>query len=147
MKPLAENRRARFDYDVSETIEAGLELLGHEVKSARGGQINIGGSHAIIRGGEAWLINATIPPYQALNAPENYDPKRTRRLLLKNDEIRNLAGKTKEKYSLIPLNVYSKNNRIKIEIGIGKPRKKHDKRELLKKRAIEGEIRRVASAN
>ncbi len=147
MELLAENRRARFDYDISETVEAGVELQGQEVKSARGGQMNIGGSHAIIRGGEAWLINAGIPPYQALNAPEGYDPKRTRRLLLKKEEIETLAGKTKEKYSLIPLRAYIKNNRIKVELGVGKPRKKRDKRELLKKRAMEGDMRRAASAD
>ena len=144
---MAENRRARFDYDISETIEAGVELLGHEVKSVRSGQMNIAGSHALLRGGEAWLLNAGIPPYQPLNAPENYDPKRTRRLLLKKEEIKSLAGKIKEKQSLIPLSAYSKNNRIKIELGVGKPRKKHDKRELLKKRTIEGEMRRASSEN
>ena len=142
MKPLAQNRRARFDYDISETIEAGIELLGQEVKSTRAGQMNIGGSHALIRGNEAWLLNATIPPYQPLNVREAYDPKRTRRLLLKKSEIRNLVGSIKEKMSLIPLRAYVKSNRIKIEIGIGKPRKKHDKRELLKKRTTEGEMRR-----
>ena len=142
MEPLAENRRARFDYDISETIEAGIELLGHEVKSVRGGHMNIAGSHALIRGGEAWLLNATIPPYQPLNVPENYDSKRTRRLLLKHEEAKNLIGKLKEKYSLIPLEAYSKNNRIKILLGIAKPRKKHDKRELLKKRAAEREMGR-----
>ena len=149
MESLAENRRARFDYEISETIEAGIELLGQEVKSVRSGQMNIAGSHALLRGNEAWLLNATIPPYQPLNAPENYDPKRTRRLLLKKEEIKSLVGKIKEKYSLIPLSAYSKNNRIKIERGLGKPRKKHDKRELLKKRdaadtmrkAIRGEIK------
>lgn len=146
MKSLAENRRARFDYDISETVEAGVELLGHEVKSVRAGHMNIAGSHVIIRGGEAWLINATIPPYQPLNTPENYDPKRTRRLLLKKDEIKSLVGKLKDKKnSFVALRVYAKNNRIKIELGIGAPRKKHDKRELLKKRAIEGEMRRDAS--
>ena len=142
MKLLAENRRARFDYEISETIEAGIELLGHEVKSVRTGQMNIGGGHALIRDSEVWLLNTTIPPYQPLNAPADYDPKRTRRLLLKKDEIKSLIGKLKEKFSLIPLAAYSKNNRIKIELGVGKLRKKHDKRELLKKRAIEGEMRR-----
>ncbi len=145
MEKLAENRRARFDYDISETIEAGIELLGHEVKSVRSGQMNIAGSHALIRGGEAWLLNATIPAYQPLNAPENYDPKRTRRLLLKKEEIKSLVGKIKEKYSLIPLRAYAKNNRIKIELGLGRPRKKYDKRELLKKRTMEGEMRRHTS--
>ena len=147
MDQLAENRRARFDYEVSETIEAGIELLGHEVKSVRAGQMNIAGSHALLRGNEAWLLNATIPPYQPLNTPSDYDSKRTRRLLLKKDEIKSLIGKVKEKYSLIPLSVYSKNNRIKIALGVGKPRKKHDKRELLKKRAIEGEMRRDMADN
>ena len=147
MKLLAENRRARFDYDVSETIEAGIELLGHEVKSVRSGHMNISGSYAILRGAEAWLINATIPPYQPLNAPENYDPKRTRRLLLKKDEIKSLVGKLKDKKnSFVALRVYTKNNRIKIELGVGTPRKKHDKRELLKKRAVEGEMRRDSSS-
>jgi len=145
MENIALNRRARFDYDIAETFEAGIELLGHEVKSARVGHMNIGGSHVIIRGGEAWLLNAIISPYQPLNTPNEYDPKRTRRLLLKKAEIESLVGRTKEKLSLIPLRAYIKNNLIKIELGVGKPRKKHDKREALKKKTIESEMRRNIS--
>ncbi len=143
MEHLSENRRGRFDYEISETVEAGIELLGHEVKSARAGHMNIAGSYAIIRGGETWLVNANIPPYQPKNTAESYDPKRTRRLLLKKEEIRRLLGQLKEKkFSLIALAAYSKNNRVKIELGLGRLRKKHDKRDLLKKRAIEEEMRR-----
>ncbi len=142
MKILSENRRARFDYEVLETFEAGIELLGTEVKSAKESRVNLSGSHAVIRGGEAWLLNADIPPYQPKNAPEDYDPKRTRRLLLHQSEIKSLTGKLHEKgLALVPLLAYLKNGLIKIELGLAKSRKKRDKREVLKKRAHEREMR------
>ena len=124
-------------------IDVGLP--GHEMGNSEVGHMNIGGSHVIIRGGEAWLLNAIISPYQPLNTPNEYDPKRTRRLLLKKAEIESLVGRTKEKLSLIPLRAYIKNNHVKIELGVGKPRKKHDKREALKKKTIEAEMRRTGS--
>lgn len=142
MQSLAENKRARFDYEILNIYEAGIELLGNEVKSVKNGRVNLSGSYAIIRGGEAWLINADIPSYQPKNAPQDYDSKRTRRLLLNQSEISELAGKLNEKgLSLIALRAYTKKNFIKIELGIGKSRKKSDKREYLKKRAHTREMR------
>jgi len=141
MNTIAENRRARFDYETSETFEAGIELRGFEVKSVKLGRMQLAGSHAVIRGNEAWLLNSQIPPYQPKNTPSGYDPGRTRRLLLRGDEIKTLIGKIKEKFSLIPLRAYLKNGFIKIEIAVAKPRKKWDKRELLKKRTAEREMR------
>lgn len=142
MPIITENKRARYDYQILETYEAGIELFGFEVKSVKNGRINLAGSYAIIRGNEVWLINADIPPYQPKNAPPDYDFKRTRRLLLRKSEIKNLIGRTQEKgLTLLPLKVYTKNRRIKIEIGLGRSRKKKDKRELIKKRETEKEIR------
>jgi len=144
-KPLAENRRARFDYEILETLEAGIELKGHEVKSVKSGRLGIAGSYAVIRGGEAWLLNSQIPPYQPKNTPPDYDPTRTRRLLLRSDEIKRLVGVLKEKsVTLVPLNAHLKRGIVKIELGIGRSKKKSDKREVLKKRAAEREMRRVA---
>ena len=154
MKALSENRRARFDYEISETIKAGIELRGFEVKSAKLGRMQLAGSYAIIRGGsprrslrrsagEAWLLNSQIPPYQPKNMPPDYDPGRSRRLLLHSDEIASLQGKLKEKLTLVPLRVLLEKNLIKIELGLGKSRKKSDKRELLKKRAAEREMQAI----
>lgn len=141
MKTIAENRHARFDYEISDSMEAGVELRGFEVKSAKNGSWNIAGSYAVLRGGQAWLINSQIPPYQPKNAPADYDPSRSRRLLLRKEEIASLAGKLKNKSAhLIPLHAYIKNNLVKIELGLARPRKKSDKRDFLKKRAAEREM-------
>lgn len=142
MENLAENRRARFDYEILDTYEAGIELLGSEVKSVRKGSFNLGGSYAVIRGGELWLLNSDIPPFQPNNTPEGYDSKRTRRLLVHKEELSALFGKLNEKsYSLIPLRAYSKEGIIKLELGLTRARKKSDKRELLKKRTTDKEAR------
>lgn len=142
-KTLTENRRAAFDYDILETYEAGLELSGREVKSVKDGKMQISGSYALIRGGEAWLLNAVVPPYQPKNTPPDYNPARNRRLLLHKKEIKELSGRLHEKgLSLLPLRVYLKGELIKIELGLGRRRKKHDKRELLKKRAVEKESKK-----
>jgi len=144
MKPLAENKRARFDYDITDSFEVGVELLGHEVKSVKAGRMGINGTFALVRDGQAWLLNASIPPYQQNNVPDGYDPERTRRLLLKKDEIESLAGKLKTKGTLlIPLKTYTKGKLIKLEIGIGRSRKKDDKREYLRKREHDREMREV----
>jgi SsrA-binding protein len=143
MSVIAENKRVKFDYEILETFEAGIELKGYEVKSIKTGRVNLAGSYAIIRNNQAWLLNADIPPYQPKNTPADYDPKRTRRLLLKKSEIKNLIGRVQERgLTLVPLKIYTKNRRVKIEIGLGKSRKKPDKRELIKKRDIEREIGR-----
>ena len=141
---IATNKRAYFDYEILETYEAGIELKGFEVKSIKTGRINLAGSHVIIRNNQAWLLNADIPPYQPKNTPDDYDSKRTRRLLLKKSEIKNLIGRTSEKgLTLVPLRVYTKHQKVKVEIGLGKSRKKADKRELIKKREVEREIKRM----
>jgi SsrA-binding protein len=140
---IAENRRARFDYEITRTYEAGIELKGHEVKSAKGGRLQVAGAHVLIRGGEAWLVNSHIPPYQAGNTPPDYEEDRARRLLLLKDEIKELQGALVDKSRhVIPLRAYLKHGLIKIELGLGRSRKKSDKREVIKKRMHQREIRR-----
>ncbi len=140
----AENRRAKFDYEILESFEAGIELVGHEVKSVRAGKLQLAGAYAILRGGEAWLINATIPPYQEGNVPEDYDPTHIRRLLLRGDEIARLEGLMKQKgVSLVALRAYPKRGLIKLELGLGRSRKKADKREVIKKRDVLREMHRM----
>ncbi|MEK7608621.1 MAG: SsrA-binding protein SmpB [Patescibacteria group bacterium] len=143
MAPFAENRRARFDYDMLETLEAGIELYGYEVKSVKEGRMELPGSYCLIRAGELWLTNAKIPAYQPKNAPEGYDSTRTRKLLIQKKEIKMLSGRLEEKgLTLVPLKAYPKRGLIKLELGLGRSRKQKDKRDLLKKRAIERDIAR-----
>lgn len=143
MPHYAENRKARFNYEFLEKYETGIELLGTEVKSVRGGQMSLEGAFVIVRGGEAYLINANIPPYQIKNAPKDYDPLRNRKLLLTKKEIAELAGSEKNKsLTIVPISVYNKNRKIKVEIALVKGKKKFDKRETLKKRDTDREIRR-----
>ncbi|OHA62499.1 MAG: SsrA-binding protein [Candidatus Wildermuthbacteria bacterium RIFCSPHIGHO2_12_FULL_45_9] len=140
----AENRKARFTYEVLETFHAGLELNGQEVKSIKSGRIQIAGSYIILRGGELFLIGAVIPPYQPANAPNDYQQDRIRKLLLHKKEIRALIGKIKEKgLTFVPLKVYNHNRRIKLEFGIARGKKKYDKREVLKQRQDKREIERA----
>ncbi|OGI67120.1 SsrA-binding protein [Candidatus Nomurabacteria bacterium RIFCSPHIGHO2_01_FULL_41_91] len=143
MAHYAENRKARFNYEILEKYETGIELLGTEVKSVRGGQMSLEGAFVIIRGGEAFLINANIPPFQPKNAPKNYDPLRNRKLLLTKKEIAELAGSEKNKsLTIVPISVYNKNRKIKVEIALVKGKKKLDKRETIKKRETDRELRR-----
>jgi SsrA-binding protein len=139
---IAENRRARFDYEVSENYEAGIELRGYEVKSVKNGQFQIAGSRVLIRGGEAWLVNSHVPPYQPKNTPEGYEEDRARRLLLTKEEIKEITGALHEKGQLlIPLRAYLKHGFVKLELGLARPRKKSDKREAIKKRTHRREMR------
>jgi SsrA-binding protein len=143
MKILAENRKAKFEYQVLEKFEAGMVLIGQEVKSIKSGRISLKGSYVVLKGEEMYLIGANIPPYQPKNAPKDYEPERSRKLLLNKSEIKHLIGKTKQKgLTLVPLKVYTKNARIKLEFGIAKGRKKVDKREIIKKREAERELER-----
>lgn len=143
MAHYAENRKARFNYEILEKYETGIEFLGTEVKSVRGGQMSLEGSFVIVRGDEAFLINANIPPYQVKNAPKDYDPLRNRKLLLTKKEIAELAGSEKNKsLTIVPISVYNKNRKIKLEIALVKGKKKFDKRETLKKRDTDRELRR-----
>lgn len=144
MPVLTENRRAYFDYEILEKYEAGIQLAGFEVKSMRSGRINLAGSYALIRNGEAWLLNADIPPYQPANTPAGYESNRTRKLLLKRPEIKELDGKLSQKgLTLLPLKVYTKGRRIKVELGLAQGKRQHDKRERLKKRVATREIART----
>ncbi len=143
MENLSENRKARFDYEILDTYEAGVELKGFEVKAVKAGKMRIAGAFAIVRGGEIWLLNAEIDPYQKGNVPPDYDPARTRRLLLKREEITELTGRIKERgLTLLPLRVYNKGNLVKIELGLGRGKRGPDKRETIKKREVSREIRR-----
>jgi SsrA-binding protein len=143
MAHYAENRKARFNYEFLDKYETGIELLGTEVKSVRAGQMSLEGAFVIVRGGEAFLINANIPPYQIKNAPKDYDPLRNRKLLLTKKELTELAGSDKNKsLTIVPISVYNKNRKIKVEIALVRGKKKFDKRETIKKRETDREIRR-----
>ena len=143
MKILAENKRANFDYELLETYEAGLVLYGHEVKAIRTGHVSLIGSYAVNKGNEFYLINALISPYQSANTAKDYDPQRSRKLLLKKSEIKSLIGKSRVKgLTLVPVKLYTKKSRIKLEFAVAKSKKKIDKREKIRKRDIEREIGR-----
>ena len=143
MTILIENRKARADYEILEKFEAGMELFGFEVKALRNGRGSLPGSHVLIRGGEAYLLNADIPPFQANNTPKGYDPKRTRRLLLSKKEINQLNGyDSKKGLTIVPFSVYSRGRYLKLSIAVVRGKKKYDKRETIKKRETDREIRR-----
>jgi len=143
MATYAENRKAHFNYEILEKYEGGIELLGVEVKSIRSGKMSLEGAFVVIRGGEAFLINANIPPYQPNNSPGDYDPLRNRKILLTKKEIAELASNEKNKsLTIIPISVYNKNRKIKVNIALVKGKKKQDKRETIKKRDTEREVRR-----
>ncbi len=143
MAHYAENRKVRFDYEILEKFEAGIELLGEEVKSVRGGRMSLEGAFVLVRGRECFLINSNIPPYQVKNAAKDYDPIRNRKLLLTKKEIAELAGSEKNKaLTIVPISVYNKGRKIKVEIALVKGKKKFDKRESIKKRDTEREVRR-----
>jgi len=142
MANYAENRKARFDYEILETFEAGLALTGQEVKSIRFGRAQIAGSYVTFQREELYLVGANIPPYQPANAPSSYDPQRSRKLLLHSKEIKYLFGKSKERgLTLAPIRLYNKGAQIKLEFGVARGKKKYDKRETLKRRAAEREMR------
>jgi len=144
MKEIVVNRRAYFDYQVLETHEAGIELFGFEVKSVKTGRINLAGSFAVIKDKEVFLLNATIPSYQPKNAPADYDPGRSRRLLLRKSEIKELLGHVSQKgLTIVPLKVYTKNGLVKILLGLARHKKAADKRELIKKREARREVERT----
>lgn len=143
---LIENKKVELDYEILETFEAGLELLGFEVKSIRARQGSLLGSHVTIRGGEAYLIEFNIPPFQTNNTPDSYNPRRNRRLLLTTPEIQKLAAlEAKKGLTIVPISVYNKGRKIKVEIAIVRGKKKHDKRQDIKKRDTDREIRREFS--
>jgi len=143
MPTLATNKKARYEYQILDTLEAGLELKGHEVKSVRDNKMGLTGSYVTLNRGAAWLLNAHIPAYPKAGPIPDYDPYRTRRLLLHRRELLKLAGKLEQKgLTLIPLSVYTKRSLIKVEIALAKGKQQYEKRETIKKRDIDREIRR-----
>ncbi len=140
---LLRNKKVGFDYELSDKIEAGIELFGFEVKSLREKRGKLEGGYAIIRGGEPFVLNIDIPPYQPGNTPKDYDSQRPRRLLLTRKEISKLAGLEQDKgLTIVPISVYTKNGKLKLELAIARGKKKHDKRQVIKKRDTERDVRR-----
>ena len=145
IKIVADNRKARFNYEIGEVFEAGLALTGSEVKSLRGGKATIAESYADAKGGEIWLINANIPEYLQAGPFNNHAPKRPRRLLLHHREIDRLSNAVdREGMTIVPLKLYfNERGRAKIEIALAKGKKLHDKRETERKRSWEREKGRL----
>ena len=140
---VTQNKKVYFDYEILETFEAGIELLGFEVKSVRKGNAHLEGGRVLIRGNEAYVVGITIPPYQRQNTPAGYESDRTRRLLLHKKEIAYLAGKSSERgLTLVPLKLYNKGRKVKLFFGIARGKKKYDKRETIKKREAGRKIER-----
>jgi SsrA-binding protein len=148
MPELAYNKRADFDYDISDKYEAGLVLRGYEVKAVKTGHISLKGSFVTIKNNELYLTNANIPLYKHSGSIANYNPTRPRKLLLKKREIRHLIGKSRaEGLTLVPIRVYTKRGLLKLEFGIGKGRKKIDKRQVIKKRESDRRITRALKSS
>ncbi|MGB3404577.1 MAG: SsrA-binding protein SmpB [Microcoleaceae cyanobacterium] len=134
-KVLSDNRKARYLYEILETYQAGIELRGTEVKSIRAGRVNMQDGYAHVRNGEAWLMNVHISPYQSASGYFNHDPRRSRKLLLHRQEINKLIGKIEQQgLTLVPLKMYLKNGRVKVDIALARGKKVHDKREDIKRR-------------
>jgi SsrA-binding protein len=143
MKSLADNRRAKFDYDIKDTFVAGLVLSGPEVKSVKAGHVSLNGAYANVSPSGAFLINCHIGPYK-YSRQTGYEPTQSRKLLLKENEINELLGKEKG-LVLVPLEIFQTGKGwIKLRLGLGKARKKNDKREYIKKRETEKEIRNIS---
>jgi SsrA-binding protein len=144
MSNLAKNERAHFDYELAEKFEAGLSLRGPEVKSLKTGHGRLAGARVLIRGGEAFLVGAAIPPYQAANLPPNYDSERSIKLLLDQKEIAHLdSAASAQGLTIIPVAIYNKKGRLKLELWLGRAKKKFDKRQKIKARETKRQIERT----
>jgi SsrA-binding protein len=144
IKIVSDNRQARHLYEILETYEAGIQLVGTEVKAIRAGKVNLRDGYALIRNGEALLLNVHISPYEASGQYFNHDPRRTRKLLLNRKEINKLIGQVEQKgLTLVPLKMYFKGSWVKVSIGLGRGKKLHDKRETLKRRQDERDMARM----
>lgn len=142
-KPVTTNRRARYDYELQETLEAGLALVGSEVKSLREGRAHLTDAYAVVKDGEAWLVGAYIGPYSFARGG-GHEPERTRKLLLQRREIDRLAGKLAESgLTLVPIRIYFKEGKAKLELGLGRGKRRYDKREKIKAREMEREMERA----
>src|SRR3990167_10719883 len=141
---LVEHKKARLNHEILEEYEAGIELLGFEVKSLRTHQGKLEGSHVIVRGGEAYVVGMVVSPYQPANTPPEYDPNRSRRLLLTKKEIGELAAHEGQKgLTLVPISVYNKSGKLKVRVAVARGKKKYDKRATLKKRDTDRDMRRT----
>ncbi len=142
-KVVATNRKAYHDYSIEETHEAGIALTGTEIKSVRNGSVNLKDAYAIVKDGEAWLLNVHISPYEPASR-QNVDPDRTRKLLLHRYEINRLMGRVQEKgLTIVPLRMYLKKNRAKVELALVRGKRQYDKRETIAKRESDREIQRA----
>ena len=140
---LIENKRALFDYSIIEEMEAGLVLRGYEVKSLRQGRGSLRGARVVARGGEAYLVGASIPAWQVANAPKSYDPERSRKLLLGRKEIAHISSAEGEKgLTIVPIEVYNKGRNLKLRIAIARGKKKEDKRQSIREREEKRRMRR-----
>ena len=143
-KIVSDNRQARYLYEILETYEAGIALVGTEVKSIRAGKVNLRDGYAFIKNGEAWLSNVHVAPYRETSQYFNHEPLRVRKLLLHRKEINKLIGQTEQKgLTLVPLKMYFKKGKVKVAIGLGRGKKLHDKRETVKKRDDERAMARA----
>lgn len=143
MKTIAENRKARYDFHIEETVEAGIVLTGTEIKSVRAGRVNLRDSHALIQRGEVFLVNMHIAPWEKGNR-YNHEPDRTRKLLLHRHEIGDLYGKVRTRgYTLIPLRIYLRRGRAKIELALARGKKSYDKREAIAEREARRKMERA----
>jgi SsrA-binding protein len=142
-KLVASNRKARFEYEILDTFEAGIALLGPEVKSLRAGNANLTDAYAIVRRGEVFLVNAHIGPYDQAGRA-NAAPRRERKLLLHRAEIERLTGRVAERgFTLVPIELYFKDGRAKIQLGLARGKKTHDKRETIRERESDRELQRA----
>ncbi len=142
-KPIATNRRARFNFEITETYEAGIVLLGSEVKSLRAGHADLKDSYALVRGGEMWLVGMRISPYEYAR-DGGHDPERERKLLLHKREIEKIGSVLAEKgLTLLPMRLYFKDGKVKVELGLGRGKAQRDKRETLRRRQADREMERA----
>ncbi|AFY65712.1 SsrA-binding protein SmpB [Geitlerinema sp. PCC 7407] len=143
-KVVSDNRQARYQYEILETYEAGIQLQGTEVKSIREGRANLRDGFALVRGGEAWLMNVHVSPHESAGQFFQHDPRRNRKLLLHRKEINKLIGKLEQQgLTLVPLKLYLKRGKVKVSLGLGRGKKLYDKRETLKGRQAKREIERA----
>lgn len=144
MADLATHKRARFDYEILETFEAGIVLFGYEAKAVRSGKAKLEGGHAVVRGGEVFLLGVSIAPYQPGNTPKEYEPGRTRKLLLSKKEIQELATQGDKKgLTIVPISMYNKGRNLKVKLALVRGKKQYDKRERTKERETSRSIERT----
>lgn len=137
------NKKARFDYEILEHFEAGLVLAGYEVKAIRAGKANLQGAYVVVRGGEAYLVGASVAYYQEKNTPDDYEQDRPRKLLLTKKELAKLEATDSQKgLTIVPIRLYNAGRHLKLEIGIARGKKEHDKRETIKARDTKRDIQR-----